>query len=342
VWLICGKLALMPTLLKTPPLQRYPLHKTRDIEAIHASVAHIFCPHKIRVSSSGILDRDALMHYTPLPSGAVVYLAYGTEIRVDVSQLGFFLIELPLSGESTTYCGDRSVLSGPGQAVVVGPYQQFATEWTADCSKLLIKLESSAMESYLSTLLGRRQIRALDFDMEMRLTTGPSTSLMRIICWILDELDQPDSLLNVTPLAKLQFQHVLMWTLLHCQPNNYSEELRARELPQVPQYVLQTRKYIQQHYRETIDLDELVEHAKVSERTLLEGFKRYHGVSPMKLLKLTRLDYVHLALKEARPEKNNVTEIALAYGFTQPGKFSAAYKERFGESPSDTLKADTL
>ncbi len=31
----------------------------------------------------------------------------------------------------------------------------------------------------------------------------------------------------------------------------------------------------------------------------MEGFKRYRDVSPMKLLKLTRLDYVHLALKEA-------------------------------------------
>ncbi len=278
------------------------------------------------------------MHYASLPNGAVIYLVYGTEIRVDVAQLGFFLIELPLSGESTTFCGNGSVVSGPGQAVVAGPYQQFASEWTVDCSKLLIKIESGALENYLSTLLGRRQIRALDFDMEMQLATAPSASLLRAIHWILDELDQPGSLLNTAPLAGLQFQRMLMWTLLHSQPNNYSEELRARELPQIPHYVLQTEQYIQQHCRETIDLEQLVEHANVSERTLLEGFKRYHDVSPMKLLKLTRLDYVHLALKETDPAKNNVTDLALAYGFTQLGKFSAEYKERFGECPSYTLR----
>jgi AraC-like DNA-binding protein len=130
-----------------------------------------------------------------------------------------------------------------------------------------------------------------------------------------------------------------MWTLLHCQPNNFSEELAAREQPQTPHYIRQTEHFIQTHYGESISLEQLVEHANVSERTLLEGFKRYRDVSPMKLLKLTRLDYVHLALKEADPASNNVTELALACGFSQLGKFSTEYKERFGESPSDTLKA---
>ena len=115
--------------------------------------------------------------------------------------------------------------------------------------------------------------------------------------------------------------------------------MAALEFPQAPHYILQTEKYIQENYSEPINLEHLVDHAHVSERTLLEGFKRYRDVSPMKLLKLTRLDYVHLDLKEADPQSNNVTDLALANGFTQLGKFSTEYKERFGESPSETLKA---
>jgi AraC-like DNA-binding protein len=328
----------MSNIFETTPLQRYRLHKTRDIEAVHASVAEILCPHKIAVSGAASLDRDALMHHAALPNGAIIYLVYGTEIRVDVSQLGFFLLELPLSGASTTYCGDGRVLSGPGQAVVAGPYQQFATEWTEDCSKLLIKLENNAMENYLSTLLGRRQIRALDFEMGMNLGADTSATLLRTVQWILDELDQSGSLFNTAPLAGQLYQRTLMWTLLHSQPNNYSEELAARVQPQVPHYILQTERYIQENHGEAISLEHLVEQANVSERTLLEGFKRYRDVSPMKFLKLTRLDFVHLALKEADPASNNVTDIALASGFSQLGKFSTEYKERFGESPSDTLK----
>lgn len=328
----------MSELFESPPLQRHFLYKTRDIEAVHAYVADILCPHKVEVSGSGKLSQDAVVHHAALPNGGLMYLVYGTEIRVDVSQLGFFLLELPLSGASTTYCGNGSVLSEPGQAVVAGPYQQFASEWTVDCSKLLIKIESNALENYLSTLLGRRQIRALDFEMQVDLTAGGSRSLLRTLRWILQELDQPDSLLNSAPLGGQQYQRMLMWSLLHSQPNNYSEELAARQATQVPHYVVQIQRYIQQHYAESISLEQLVEHANVSERTLLEGFKRFHDVSPMKLLKLTRLDYVHLALKEADPSVSNVTDIALAAGFSQLGKFSVEYKERFGESPSETLK----
>ncbi len=326
-------------MFEAPPLGRHLLHKTRDIEIIHASVADILCPHKIDVSGSGTPVGDALMHHASLPNGAILYLDYGTKIRVDVSQLGFFLLELPLSGASTTFCGGGQVLSDPGHAVVAGPYQQFATEWTADCSKLLIKLENSALENYLSTLLGRRQIRALDFEMGMDLSTDAAASFLRTVQWILDELDQPGSLLNTAPLAGWQYQRMLMWALLHCQPNNYSEELASRQLLQLPHYILQTERYIQERYHQEITLEQLVEHANVSERTLLEGFKRYREVSPMKLLKLMRLDYVHLALKEADPARSNVTDLALASGFSQLGKFSTEYKERFGESPSQTLKA---
>jgi AraC-like DNA-binding protein len=244
-----------------------------------------------------------------------------------------------LSGTSTTVVGDGKVVSKPGQAVVCGPYQQFTTEWTVECSKLLIKLEVNALESYLSTLLGRRQIRALDFAMEVDLSSGASATLLRTIQWILDELDHSGSLISTAPLASLQYQRMLMWTLLHCQPNNYSEELAARGLPQIPHYILQTERFIQEHHSQAISLEQLVEHANVSERTLLEGFKRYRDVSPMKLLKLTRLDYVHLALKEADAATSNVTDLAMASGFSQMGKFSTEYKERFGESPSETLKA---
>lgn len=332
----------MSDVFKSTPLQQFRLQQIGSIDDVHAAIAEILVPHKIAVSGYKPTNREPVVHHARLPGCELLYLVYGTELRIDVAQLGFFLLEIPLSGSSTTYCGDGSVLSGPGQAVVAGPYQQFATEWTIDCSKLLIKIESNILENYLSTLLGRRQIRALDFQMDMDVTTASAAALLRTVEWILTELDRPDSLVNNTPHAGYQYQQMLMWSLLHSQPNNYSEELAALQQPRVPHYITETEAYIQKHYAEAINLEHLVENARVSERTLLDSFKRYRDISPMKLLKLVRLDFVHLALKEADPEDSNVTEIALSNGFTQLGKFSTEYKKRFGESPSDTLKLSGL
>jgi len=178
--------------------------------------------------------------------------------------------------------------------------------------------------------------------MDMDITAAGAAALLRTIEWILTELDCPDSLVNNTPLAGHQYQQMLMWSLLHSQPNNYSEELATLQQPQVPHYVTQTEAFIHRHYAEPITLERLVENARVSERTLLDSFKRHRDISPMKLLKLVRLDFVHLALKEATPDDHNVTEIVLSNGFTQLGKFSIEYKKRFGESPSDTLKSSGI
>jgi AraC-like DNA-binding protein len=300
----------MPDIIESPPLQHHKRYKTRDIETIHEAVADILVPHKVEVSRSGELDREAVLHHAPLPNGAIIYLVYGTEIRVDVHS---------------------PVRPLPTAVTAVLPAVRARVSWPAPTSSLPPS----------GRLMGRRQIRALDFSMAMDLSSATSASLLRTVKWILGELDQPDSLVNTATLAGQQYQRMLMWTLLHCQPNNYSEELAARQPPQVPHYIPETEAYIQAHYAEPISLEQLVEHAHVSERTLLEGFKRYRDVSPMKLLKLTRLDFVHLALKEADPAISNVTDIALGNGFSQLGKFSTEYKERFGESPSETLKGDS-
>lgn len=86
----------------------------------------------------------------------------------------------------------------------------------------------------------------------------------------------------------------------------------------------------------------VVEHASISEHTLLESIKSYRDVCLMRSLKLTRPDIVHPALNEADGTASHVTDLALANGFSQLGKFSAEYKERFGEATSEMLNADNL
>ena len=52
---------------------------------------------------------------------------------------------------------------------------------------------------------------------------------------------------------------------------------------------------------------------------------------------LTRLNGAHHALAYADKMKTTVTDVAMGLGFTHMGRFSKAYKDLFGELPSDTL-----
>lgn len=75
-----------------------------------------------------------------------------------------------------------------------------------------------------------------------------------------------------------------------------------------------------------------------SERTLNLACREFHGSSPIKVVRDRRLDAVQAALHRADPQSTTVAAEAMRFGFWELGRFAAAYRERFGERPSDTLR----
>jgi AraC family ethanolamine operon transcriptional activator len=76
----------------------------------------------------------------------------------------------------------------------------------------------------------------------------------------------------------------------------------------------------------------------VSERTLEYAFKEITGLTPIAYLLRLRLHRVRQALLAATPESTTVSAEALNWGFWHFGEFSRAYKDCFGELPSETLR----
>jgi AraC family transcriptional regulator, ethanolamine operon transcriptional activator len=78
--------------------------------------------------------------------------------------------------------------------------------------------------------------------------------------------------------------------------------------------------------------------AAVSERTLEYAFKEVMGLTPVTYLIRVRLHRVRQALLAANQGSTTVSTEALNWGFWHFGEFSRAYKDCFGELPSDTLR----
>jgi AraC family ethanolamine operon transcriptional activator len=77
--------------------------------------------------------------------------------------------------------------------------------------------------------------------------------------------------------------------------------------------------------------------AGVSERTLQYAFREHLGMTPVRYLKLLRLDRVHRELRDPRSDLASVTEAAVRSGFYDLGRFAGDYRSLFGELPSETL-----
>ena len=75
-----------------------------------------------------------------------------------------------------------------------------------------------------------------------------------------------------------------------------------------------------------------------SERTLQNAFKEVMGLTPVAYLTRLRLHRVRQALLAGSHGSTTVSTEALNWGFWHFGEFSRAYKDCFGELPSDTLR----
>jgi signal transduction histidine kinase/DNA-binding LacI/PurR family transcriptional regulator/PleD family two-component response regulator len=89
--------------------------------------------------------------------------------------------------------------------------------------------------------------------------------------------------------------------------------------------------YIHEHYTETISRLDVANHAQVSVGYLSRSFKQETGVSPISYLNRYRVNQAKTLL--VRGEKN-ITEVAMAVGFSDSNYFSRVFRREAGMSPT--------
>jgi AraC-like DNA-binding protein len=96
--------------------------------------------------------------------------------------------------------------------------------------------------------------------------------------------------------------------------------------------------YALAHMGDRLYVTDLCKAAGASERSLEYAFKEIMGMSPVAYLTRVRLHRVRQALLAATPGSTTVSVEALNGGFWHFGEFSRAYRDCFGELPSETLR----
>src|SRR5689334_1343921 len=111
----------------------------------------------------------------------------------------------------------------------------------------------------------------------------------------------------------------------------------TRRIPR-RELVARITAFLQDHPGDPVTVADLSRMAGVSERTLRAAFHDVIGVSPKRYAIKQRLEAAHAALQNADPGKTTVTDVAMAFGFFELGRFAGRYRHTFGEVPSETLR----
>jgi transcriptional regulator GlxA family with amidase domain len=138
------------------------------------------------------------------------------------------------------------------------------------------------------------------------------------------------------PLVMHSIEQFIINELLLSHVHNYSEALHGRNSSIAPRDVKRAVEFIEANLEMPVTLADVAAAAGVPGRTLLKHFRDYRGISPMEYLRQARFDKAHAALR--CPEiSQTVSDVAVTWGFCHMGRFSAEYRKRYGELPSETL-----
>jgi AraC-like DNA-binding protein len=262
---------------------------------------------------------------------------YGAQVDIEpVALESFYLVQIPLEGVDAVKVGSSEAISHKGCATVHSPHHHLRMCWSSECKKLVVRIDKNVFERQAVSLTGGPLRGELEFDLKMDVESGQGASWGRLAANFVDEIQRTPSILK-SPIIAAQFEQLLMTSLLEWQPNSHLTAYREQQGTKLPRYVRITEEYIEAHCHLPISLENLVSVSGVSGRTLFAGFRKFRGISPMSHLRNIRMLRVRREL-EKPSTAGSVTEVATSWGFYELGRFAAAYKKRFGEHPSDTLK----
>ena len=315
-----------------------PVIHTDDLDEALDGVERVFLPHRIELLEPGA-TLDVRLNAMRVGSVTAAYLRYGPEIRMVTAEASHYHVNIPLSGVVESRAGRRDpVVSTPRRSATAFMCEANGDiRWGRDSSQLCLMLNRGAVERELEKLLGRPPVRPLEFAVAMDLTTPDARAWLAALDLLEQEGKRKAGLLRF-PLASTHLESLLVHGLLLTQPHNYSDALQRRAARPHPRAVRLAVDLIQERPEHPWTVAELAAAVSVSARTLQDGFARALGTTPMAYLRDVRLDRVHAQLLAAEPGELAVGQAAARWGFLHAGRFSAAYKRRFGRSPSSTVR----
>ncbi|KWK16419.1 AraC family transcriptional regulator [Burkholderia stagnalis] len=275
---------------------------------------------------------------------SVYALQYGAEVEVAPRPFdGFSLVHTSLAGGAEIECDGHVMDVFEGRTAVLAPRTRVRLHWRPGTRQLIVKVPDALMRA----VSGRPPDDGAP-------GLAPGFLLPRALASQWDLLAQ--SLLNVLAVAgdggiraewRDHFERSLaLFLLVHCPPSPDAAHAgpapEARGAPAASgsrggiRQMDALLEFIHARLCAPISLEDLARAAGVSLRTLNVLCRRYHGATPMELLRNIRLDAARVQL--LTDPMASITDTALTFGFGHLGRFSAYYSARFNELPRDTQR----
>ncbi|MDH4105373.1 MAG: AraC family transcriptional regulator [Gammaproteobacteria bacterium] len=315
-----------PRLLPLPPPPPWAdRYRSDDLDEVREWVARSVGEHSRVAHGAGPLGFDLAS-----VSGTTMTLGWGRvglEKTLRARSPGV-LLHLPTAPGSTYRFGRSEQRPRADDALIVAPGQEF-TRRSPPGSTVALQIDAQGLTA----------------EIVARVAADGSESLLRSGVITLGATGRAELLAALGRFVQASARGNDSGLLLHSEAHvvavvarlllRHDAVIRAR--PVTGRRIGDLEDWIESHLEEPMTLGRLCSVAGVGERALSKIFESRRGMSPMRYVTERRLAAARSRLLRASAA-DEVTEIATDLGFTHLGRFAIAYREVFGESPSQTLR----
>lgn len=266
-----------------------------------------------------------------------------------VSSAGLFL-QVQTTGSVLVVTGERGLITrevdgvrqqiAPGESGL-GPYggQQYRSEWTGDepCATV-VRLDLDLVRDVAASTSGTRDVEFTGFRPVSPAAERQWQETVDLVSRTLRAAAMGPPASPVVGEARRFLAAVALSTF----PNTAGPRDVGRAGPDgggvVSETVRRAVDHIEANVQHELTVADIATAAGVTPRALQLAFRRHLDTTPMAYLRRVRLAGTHDELREADPSSGTtVTEVSGRWGFCGSSRFTAYYRQAYGETPSETL-----
>lgn len=294
-------------------------------EASHA-VSEAYFPHELRPLSVSNASKAAVdgVHIGPI---RIAHITWGAKVRVHTTHPGGYAVNIPMSGQLEFAIGRHELVANPDCAMICPPDTPMSIgPWDETVTVFGVRFERDYLHREMARLLGESATRLPD-QLSLAGNTGGANWLK-----LVNALSAASRAVR-QPLVTEQLAGAITTAfVLAAVPDDDAGSGVSR-----PRIVKRVLDQMHDDPSRPWTSGEMAEVAGVGIRRLQEGFREFVGASPRQCLVDIRLGRVRADLQRDN-HGCTVADVAMNWGFTHTGRFAAAYRQKYGESPSETLR----
>lgn len=316
------------------PLYEHCALRSKEPVESHRLIAEGLCDYRIGWHAHAAVE--TVVHQLNAPRLLLYAMRYGDEVDLAPRVYeDFLLVHYARRGPIELWTDGQRTALRQGEVAVSNPRRSIALRWSAHCEQVILRLPAAMFGADAQT------IAVPPWHRLSRVQTQAWLPLMEAFAGMAHFAQTPNA--GGATTVWLEHLETSMAGFLRQQVGQFQTHAHTGAEDGRPGSTAPRRRRTEllhaiahEHLRHPLTLPEMARKLALSPRQLNEWTQQEWGQSPMAWLRDRRLDAIHRHFIEH--PRDEVTTVAMEYGFGHIGRFARFYFERFGEYPSQTRR----